>query len=460
MPVRRCAAFLTACSPALFLVTGAAAQSPPPPYVVLGAQGPVARVILTPDANNNVASCPRIEVDGAAKDMIVRAEPDGGKFNIRVCEFVLQGAKRATIAGQTLPLPPDSIASIAVFGDTGCRVKGPKSAGATAEADEADEADEANGKAASGKYQDCQTDWPFQTMSETIAAIKPKPDLVIHVGDYLYRESACDDHPGCEGPHGYNWPTWDADFFKPAAALLQAVPWIVARGNHEICTRAGFGYALMLDPTPFNPDKPPKCDPHDPPLDQYTVSVGGRSFIVLDSSAAPDNCPTGCDSGWYEDQFAAMKPATGTWLVTHRPIWGFTYSKDKKTGERELGIRNMTLQAALAKKWKNVPPAGIELVLSGHIHLWEALSFADGRTPQFVLGAGGTELSHKLPKDKDLKGQEIGGTTIAAIASDEAFGYTLFEPSRHGGRWGATFYDPAGKENIACKVETGQVTCK
>jgi hypothetical protein len=188
------------------------------------------------------------------------------------------------------------------------------------------------------------------------------------------------------------------------------------------------------------------------------VTVGGRSFIMLDSSDASDDCA--CDTKHYVAQFTAMeKPSAGTWLITHKPIWGFTFSKDKD-GERKLGIRNMTLQAALKKKFKNVPPAGIGLVLSGHIHLWEALSFEDLRSPQFVLGSGGTDLAHKLPKDKDLKGEKIGGTKVAAIASDEAFGYTLFKPSSNIGGWDATFYDPAGAPKIACQVEPKAVTCK
>jgi hypothetical protein len=457
MSVRRCAAFLTACTPALILATVAAAQSPPPPYVVLGGQGAVARAIVTPDADNNVAPCPRIEVDNTPKDMTVRAEPDG-TFNIRVCEYVLGSAKSATIAGQALPLPPDKLNSIAVFGDTGCRIKVGKTSPAQV-AHDSDEADEESPN--KEKVQDCNDPdlWPFAPMSVTIA--KAKPDLVVHVGDYLYRENQCppDHQKDCgDSPHGDNWDTWAADFFAPAAALLKAAPWIVARGNHEICKRAGKGYALLLDPTPASENTPPKCVDM---IDQYTVTVGGRAFIMLDSSDAADECPeSGCESDPYKEQFKAMTPAPGTWLVTHKPIWGFTYSKNKETGERELGIRNMTLQDALHnKQFEDVPPAGIELVLSGHIHLWEALSFKDGRSPQFVLGAGGTDLSHKLPKDKYLEGEKIGGTKIAAIASDHEFGYTLFEPSKHGGHWNATFYDPTGEAKIACKVEPTEVTC-
>lgn len=429
----------------------AAAQAPAAIYVVLGAQGAVARAVIPAGTTGLAPACPAIVVDGTSQTMSLRAAPDTN-FPILVCEFVLDAAaKSASIAGQALPLPTGKLKSVAVLGDTGCRLKADKNATQAArDTDEADEIDEG------GKFQDCNNvdDWPFAPMSATIA--KAKPDLVVHVGDYLYRESKCPSgDQGCQGsPHGDNWETWAADFFTPAAPLLNAAPWIVTRGNHEICKRAGVGYARLLDPTPAK-ETPPACVEL---IDQYTVTVGGRAFIVLDSSDAPDDCPKdGCDIAPYAAQFAAMQPAAGTWLVTHRPIWGFTNSKDK-SGKRKLGIRNMTLQAALAPK--GVPPKGIDLVLSGHIHLWEALSFADGRSPQFVLGAGGTDLAHKLPKDKDLKGQKIGGTKIAAIASADQFGYTLFEPSKKGRHWNATFYDPTGKPVLGCKVESSKATCK
>jgi hypothetical protein len=179
---------------------------------------------------------------------------------------------------------------------------------------------------------------------------------------------------------------------------------------------------------------------------------------VLDSSDAADDCSKkkGCDSLPYAAQFAAMNPKPGTWLVTHRPIWGFTYSKDD-SGKRKLGIRNMTLQAALAK-WNGRPPEGIDLVLSGHIHLWEALSFADGRSPQFVLGAGSTELAHEI--EGKLVGQPIGGTTIAAAATEHLFGYTIFKPSgKNTHQWDATFYDTGGHPVETCEV-LPNVTCK
>lgn len=443
------------CALAVALVTPAGAQNPSFTYVVLGKKGAVARAVVPAPAGAPEPGCPLIAVDGGTPQPMKLRAGRVTNFEIVVCEFpLLASTTSATIAGEPLaPLPQQKLKSIAVFGDTGCRLKADKDAD---EEDEADEAAAAVEKRGDGKYQDCKTDWPFQTISEAIA--KVKPDLVIHVGDYYYREDPCDDHPGChDSPYGDKWATWEADFFTPATALLKAAPWIVTRGNHETCKRGGLGYALLLEPTPVDGGGPPKCPVSEPPFryDQYTVTVGGRSFIVLDSSEAPDDCPKkGCDSDWYYDQFRAMEPQQGTWLVTHKPIWGFTYSKNKKTGERELGIRNMTLQAALDnKQFNNVPPAGIELVLSGHIHLWEALSFEDERSPQFVLGSGGTELAHKLPDD--VKGQPIGGTHVAAIASDHHFGYTIFEPSSDGGHWDATYYAVIA----SCKVTRSEADC-
>jgi hypothetical protein len=78
------------------------------------------------------------------------------------------------------------------------------------------------------------------------------------------------------------------------------------------------------------------------------------------------------------------------------------------------------------------------------------LSFVDERSPQFVLGSGGTDLAHELPKKK-LKHHPIDGTKIAAIASDHQVGCTLFQ--NQGGAWNATLYDPTGNAKLSCTVE-------
>ncbi len=103
----------------------------------------------------------------------------------------------ASILNQDLPLPEGPIRRIAVIGDTGCRVNDWEK-----------------------KYQACNDPeaWPFAQVAQAVADWDP--DLIVHVGDYLYRESPCPEGmAGCQGnPHGDNWATWDADFFTPAAS--------------------------------------------------------------------------------------------------------------------------------------------------------------------------------------------------------------------------------------------------
>src|SRR5262249_57963160 len=122
-----------------------------------------------------------------------------------------------------------------------------------------------------------------------------------------------------------------------------------------------------------------------------------QSFIVLDSSDAPDTCP--CAAARFGAEFSSMRPKAGTWLVSHRPVWGFR--SHRKT-------INESLQQALAA-WGGKLPDGITLAVAGHIHVAEVLGFADQRSPPFVLGPGGPPLGGENPSK--LRGGGIRGTS-------------------------------------------------
>jgi Calcineurin-like phosphoesterase len=415
-------------------------------FVLLGPQGAVGRAVL-----RDAVQCPAIELDGTEQPMQIRARADAGvglRFPVTVCEKLIPPETRsASVAGQLLPLPAARLEAIVVLGDTGCRMKA-GTTGKTASSADTDESED-------GKFQDCNdpSQWPFGAVSSAAAA--SKPDLVIHVGDYLYRESSCPaGDRGCAGsPFGDDWAAWKADFFMPAAPLLAAAPWIMARGNHEICKRGGAGYFRFLDPTLAGDRASPSCLDQIPP---YTVTVSGRSFIVLDSSNAPDSAPTSADVQRYAAQFSVLRPAAGSWLVTHRPIWGVKSEKSKSNGKRQLVILNETLEKALAT-FGGALPAGIDLVLSGHIHLWEAIGFADKRPPQFVLGSGGTDLAHAIKGA--LNGLPMGGAHAAFGRSEHVWGFTRFTPA-DAGSWDATFFDEKSLPRANCTVARGEVGCK
>jgi calcineurin-like phosphoesterase family protein len=364
-------------------------------------------------------TCPSLIVDGGARPMQVRASSDGGKFPVTVCAAPLPaGARSAAVDGQALPLPNPSPRRILVIGDTGCRMKAPSD------------------------FQACNdpTAWPFAQVAARAAAWRP--DLVIHLGDYHYRESPCPaGNAGCAGnPVGDAWPSWRADFFTPAAPLLRAAPWVVIRGNHESCSRAGQGWFRFLEPRP----RPASCADNSDP---YVVPLGGTVLAVLDSSAASDDSAPPADVARYAaqlDQLAAMTPAY-TWLLTHRPVWGVV----NFDGQTSLG--NLTLQAAGRGKI----PAAVTLLLAGHVHLFEGLGFAAPRPPIMIVGNGGTALDD--PITQRLPGMTIDGATVTAGKAFRGFGYVTLEPAAAG--WRVTVHDADGRPVSECALAGKTLAC-
>jgi Calcineurin-like phosphoesterase len=196
-------------------------------WVQVGPEGTAVVRAITDNA------CPKVRFDSGKIATIVRSEINqklGGvvpaPFPVRVCEVpVPAGSIAGTLEEKVLPIARPNPQRIVVIGDTGCRLK------------------------AGEPIQDCNNpkSWPFSHIAAAAAAARP--DLVIHVGDYAYRESLCPEGEAkCVGsPEPYGWEAWKADFFKPAKPLLEAAPWIMVRGNHELCQRAGNGWFRFLD---------------------------------------------------------------------------------------------------------------------------------------------------------------------------------------------------------------------
>src|ERR1700745_1147235 len=82
-------------------------------------------------------------------------------------------------------------------------------------------------------------------------------------------------------PTGTAGPTWQADFFAPAAPLLSAAPWVLVRGNHELCGRGGEGWRRLLDPHLASAACTARTDP-------YALRVSELDLRVLDSADADD----------------------------------------------------------------------------------------------------------------------------------------------------------------------------
>jgi hypothetical protein len=369
--------------------------------------------------------CPAFETDGKLVPMVLRAAPAPG-FSVRVCELVVPvGTHTARIHDgfgfRALPLSLKKPKRIVVIGDTGCRIKW---------------------KEGHGVIQDCNDpdEWPF--LKVAAAAAKFHPDLVIHVGDYLYRETPCPKDPQgqelkkCAGtPFGYGGDVWEADFFRPADKLLQSAPWVFVRGNHELCSRAGEGWFRYLDPRVYSGT----CSDR---TEAYRVPIGDLRMGVLDSSDAADRKAGSQDVLYYQNQLGVLESGgSSKWILTHRPFWAL-YA----TPSGQPGKMNVTLQDAARRNGMMMKGQPVELVLAGHIHLFEALSFQDPGPSQLVLGNGGTELNPPVPKsakpfyrDLPIDARKVKEATIL-----KSFGFLTLEEERNGS-WNAISHAADGR---------------
>lgn len=363
-------------------------------------------------------SCP-LAHNGTVDIALAPASTADAAFPVILCRADLPpDATTIRIGATNLKAPKPTVNRIVVLGDSGCRLK----AGSDPQACNDPKA------------------WPFATLATHAAG--EAPDLIIHVGDYHYREMACPPgNVGCAGsPWGYDWPAWNADFFAPAAPLLSAAPWVMLRGNHEDCRRAGHGWTLLLSPDAM-PASAPCLAAHHP----YRIDIGGLALVVIDDNDAPNQTinPTVAQR-MTQDLKNTIPVGQPWWLLTHHPAHGVV----KVKGADEAGD-NPTLSQAIAAN-----PAA-DLLISGHIHALQVENYQDGHPPQLVVGTGGDALEkHGFP---DLGGVVSGGWTIRAGFSDIDFGYAVME--RDGEDWRITGHRPDGAPAKYCRLHRGQITC-
>lgn len=340
--------------------------------------------------------CPSLFAGARSVPMQLRDGPRPG-FSDTVCDAVYPAAGAASVAGLALPAIPRAPTRIAVFGDTGCRVQG-------------------------SNLQACNDPvrWPMPTVVKSMVAAHPQ--LVIHVGDYYYRESACPANAPVDcarTPYGDHQDSWEADWLAPAQPLFAVAPLFLVRGNHEDCKRGGVGWSRYISGLPGV-----VCTQHDDPA---YARFANLLLADVDSANGNEYDPDGALFVGDERLVDSRGQADGveTWLVTHRPPMAYlaTHGADERNGPH------------------------VSAFLSGHIHLFGAYSFA-GAPPQLIVGTGGDTLAGSA--DARFLAP-FGGVT------DAHFGYALFE--REGDGWNVTVYDPNAIVRHRCRLAARSVSC-
>lgn len=388
------------------------------PWLQLGPdEALIARIVVNGD-------CPVITIDGSDGPMDVHAVPADG-FPDTVCQAnVPSAAVNVSVDGTALRMPSRDPGRVLVLGDTGCRLS--------------HWVDD---------YQACNDPglWPFATVAEN--GVGWAPDLIVHVGDYNYREDPCpEDEEGCTGsPVGDNWSAWNADFFEPAANLLPAAPWIFLRGNHEACGRNSVGWFRYLDPGAV----PAECRAFTQP---WTTHIGETQLIVMDSAAASDSKPADDAEKEFRQEFAWIaKHLDGSpaWLLTHRPFYSIELGHAIPTGLWQTATYTGAGIVSV--------PGGFDLILSGHDHNTQLLDFTDGSdlATQIIAGAGGTELD--IGPDGRFDGEELQDPDLLVAQEWESWAMVTLEETDNG--WVATIVDDANQPVATCLLIGTATTC-
>ncbi|MFJ3718052.1 metallophosphoesterase family protein [Streptomyces sp. NPDC090057] len=439
------------------------ATSPPPPgasggeawaWTQLTGQGTRIRYVST----DTSLTCPAVRYTlGATRNphpMTRVSTPMGSQFPTTVCELAVplaasnavleqSSVQAATVhpANRQLPLPDWTSTTrprrVAVIGDTGCEVP------------------------VTGPVQDCanhQTGWPFPRIAAG-AAGSTRPDLVVHVGDYLYREDPARENdkaanPGCTTTADRaGWDCVVADFFRPAEPLLATAPVALTRGNHEDCNAAqqggagGAWFRYLADDLRSNGS----CSVYTPTV---PIRAGTLNLVSVDSSFAdPGDTGSTAQTGVFARQFDAVNraaqqhPGNDYFLLTHKPLWMV-----KAAGTLPQNVEWVThvLDAAVAATGPHRLADNVRLVLSGHIHLYQMLDFDTPRPPQLTVGSSGGPLDNG-PDDTKVVGKQIGTPPQAvhqSITQEQTPGglgvHGYAELADSGGTWNLTFHDPSG----------------
>ncbi len=419
--------------------------------------------------------CPAATVDGASVtlsprgDVTTPATAPLTSYPVLMCESAplpAFGHSSASVAGVPLKMPVANPRRIMFIGDTGCRVA-----------------------ATLTGTQNCNdpAQFPLNFLANYAATFQP--DLIVHTGDFFYREQPCPTgFTGCAGTPAFdNWDSWYADWFGPAKSLIQAAPLALSRGNHESCNRGARGWFRLLDVHAYDANAVNCTGPYTPmagapgakgpltPYDYtppYTVNAGQVTLLMFDSSdsntSAVDTTTLSTDGRTVKQIYtaqltAALAPLSGAnvFYVTHKP----TYDIRPAKVNGNLAGGDYTQQSVFEGISPGGVPAPIKLLVSGHDHQFQMVNFGANYAPQLVVGNSGTLLDNNSGAQPqaftpDVTGTNNGATyalpgvaltattTIRATADRSEYGFTVMDAINNG--YVANVYNLASNKLARC----------
>ncbi len=394
--------------------------------------------------------------------------PDAGNatqnFPVTLCEAIISPDTAYTdLSGivnlQAVTLSPSAVL---VYGDSGCKSK---------------------------KCKPGNPSKHFKKLAKV--GIQEHPQLILHMGDFNYRgtsgsiakgvyaydagdggfggascgfNSTYNSQNSSGSPRPDTWQYWYEDFFLPAKDLLPIAPWIFARGNHELCSRAGVGWFYFLGPGSSlkggiaqmqcpnqgcysNP--PPRPASHIIMFPPYAVELNEVRVWVMDSANACDASAANPLTVQYQAQFEQLQTNSqgkNTWMMTHRPLWGINSTAPGNA-------INIMMQTALANTPMKSLPSSVSLSFSGHMHIYQSLDFPNNsaRPPQIIIGNSGVSLE-KHGVVGDFSSVQVDGQNASGNGMN-IYGF-LSMKLQPNGTWTGDILDSSGKAFVTCGTQT------
>jgi 3',5'-cyclic AMP phosphodiesterase CpdA len=189
-----------------------------------------------------------------------------------------------------------------------------------------------------------------EALGKAILASDPQPDFILHTGDVVYPD----------GSRKY----YREGFFRPFRKLIDHVPVFPTMGNHDAESPGGW---LSAFTTPANNDEASER--------YYSFDWGDLHCVALDVETTEFG--PGTPQREFLEQDLAASDAKWKIVFFHEPPFSFG-----RHGS------NLHVQTDLVPVFERY---GVDLVLSGHDHLYERLAPKNGVT-YVVTGGGGAPL--------------------------------------------------------------------
>ncbi len=176
--------------------------------------------------------------------------------------------------------------------------------------------------------------------------------------------------------------------------------------------------------------------------------------MMFDSSYANDSAVTAGDVSMYQAQLAAIQSSlpANTIMVTHKPAFGLINTAGSGTSTVVNG-GDYDEQALFA----NGVPQPIKLILSGHIHNFQAVKVTNAAyAPQMVVGNSGTLLDAAYVPTSAPGGTYTmpgAGTsaTIQGTSDSSEFGFAVLDVVPGG--FTVNMYDLTGLPHGRCVLQ-------